>query len=943
MKKIGKKRKKCLFELKWKMRVLTWAWVTGLVVTYCLCQWSLGSFKLKNHENEYRGRGYLNRETSAIPPIKSRVSLTSNIKEFNLLSRKQRNKRKRSINGNGKLRQNLTAINWNMGGRNWDKKLLEIQMVIQEFDPDILVISEANMKLALPDELKTVNGYYMILPKTTQIQNHARLVMLVREEIEVKVMEHLMDQEVAAIWVRISARGRKSLILGAMYREHQFIWQNNDVMNESGSPQNQNRRWNLFVENWKRAATNSDVMVLGDLNLDFLTWGVPDGSHLRMVEKVKTQIETLGFSQMVQGVTRTWPGQPDSNLDHCWVNAPGRLISVKNLDRAASDHNLILVVFKTKIKTKNKHQIIKRDRKNLDTNEYVNLIKEIDWSDLLECENLDIMNDMFENRIKGILDIVAPIKVVQVRNNFRKWITQELKEEMRRDKLRQRARETQRQEDWKLYRMARNKCVKSVKTCKETHYQELYRQMETEKTTKGLYRLTRELCKNKSANTPQTFQQDGKLVTKQKEMADLQMTYFTEKILEIQRKIPVSFRNPHRLLQKALEKWEKSNEREVFEFREISLSETISLIQSMSDSSALGHDDIDPIAIKSAARYLAIPLRRIVNFSLKKGKFIQKWKFAKITPILKSSDLDSTCTSAYRPVSVLTSTSKVVERAAQCQLLKYLEDSKQLNASSHAYRKNYSTTTTLMEIVDEIHQGTEDRKMTSLMAIDQSAAFDLVDHELLLQKLELYNVGIVARDWFREYLSWRTQYVTIGTSRSEMKYVKSGVPQGSVIGPLMFALFTNELSEATKEPNCQDESHEDVSRLFGSQCSTCGILTTYADDSTFTVTSNSRQSNCVKLRRNLDEINCFLTDNKLSINVKKTALTECMIQQKKGKTPGVPPSLLVTDQDGNQKLVEDKIYTRILGANVQSNLGWKMHLEGGNKAILQPRENNWVC
>ena len=474
-----------------------------------------------------------------------------------------------------------------------------------------------------------------------------------------------------------------------------------------------------------------------------------------------------------------------------------------------------------------------------------------------------------------------------------------------RDELRQRARVTGSQDDWQTFKTARNKCVKSVKSCKEQYFQDLYRKMETEKTSKGLFGLTKELCGNKNGNTPQTLQ-----------------------------KIPVSYRNPHRYLLKALENWEKTEEREIFEFREISLAETISIIQSMSDSTVLGHDDIDTITIKVAARYLASPLRRIINFSLKKGKFIQKWKFAKIMPILKSKDLDPTDTSAYRPVSVLTSTSKVVERAAQVQLLKYFEESMQLNASAHAYRRNFSTTTTLMEIIDEIHQGTEEKKISSIMAINQSAAFDSVDHVLLLQKLELYNVGELARKWIKEYLELRTQYVMIGTGRSLMKRVKSGVPQGSVIGPLMFALFTNELSETVKEPTCQDDSHGDRSRLFGSQCSRCGILTTYADDSTFTVTSKDRQTNWIKLRRNLDEIECFLTDNRLCINVKKMALTECMIQQKKGKTPGIPPYLQVTDLEGRQKLVEDKIYTRILGANIQSNLGWLMHLEGGAKAVL---------
>ena len=362
--------------------------------------------------------------------------------------------------------------------------------------------------------------------------------------------------------------------------------------------------------------------------------------------------------------------------------------------------------------------------------------------------------------------------------------------------------------------------------------------------------------------------------------------------------------------------------------------ETFVIISSMAESTALGHDDIDPVAIKLVGKYLINPLQRIINYSLSKGKFIQRWKFAKVTPRLKSKDLDATSTSSYRPVSVLMMTSKIVERAAQCQLMKFMEDSRQLNPSGHAYRKNMSTMTTLMEIIDEIHQGVEEKKMASIMQVDQSAAFDSVDHFLLLQKLELYNVGPGARKWVQEYLEFRTQYVTIGNGKSRMKPVKKGVPQGSVIGPLLFAIFTNEMSQAMKNPACRDISHLERQTLFGKQCSECGIMTTFADDSTYMITSRTRQRNQINIRRCLDEIECYLNDNKLCINLKKTALMESMIAQKKGKTPGTPPSLVVTGLDGEEKTVRDSVSIRILGANLQSNLSWQMHLEGGEKAVL---------
>ena len=305
-----------------------------------------------------------------------------------------------------------------------------------------------------------------------------------------------------------------------------------------------------------------------------------------------------------------------------------------------------------------------------------------------------------------------------------------------------------------------------------------------------------------------------------------------------------------------------------------------------------------------------------------------------MTPTLKSKNLDTSSTSSYRPVVVLTTISKIIERAAQRQLLEYMEQSLQLNPSNHAYRKHYSTSTTLMEILDEIHQGSEDRCITSLMAIDQSAAFDCVSRELLIQKLERYQIGTDARDWILGYLTFRTQYVVIGTGHSEMRQVDTGVPQGSVIGPLLYAIFMNDLSETVKDPNCTDIAHQDRSTLFGKQCSMCGTVSTYADDSTYAIAGRSRSSNQNKLKRSLDQMEKYLNDNRLVVHLDKTTLSECMIHQKRSKTQGQPPTLLVKDSNGEDKVVKDSNCLRILGANLQSNITWQAHLETREKAVL---------
>ena len=414
----------------------------------------------------------------------------------------------------------------------------------------------------------------------------------------------------------------------------------------------------------------------------------------------------------------------------------------------------------------------------------------------------------------------------------------------------------------------------------------------------------------------------------------MQMQHYIDKVRKIVQKIPISGRDPLRYLKVAMNKWDGKMARPVLEFREITLAETDKLITSLSSSKSFGHDTIDAQGIKDAAPQLLRPIQFLINFSLKNGKFARKWKFSRITPMLKSRECDRMDVSSYRPVSVLPSISKMVERSAQQQILKFLEQTKQLNASNHAYRTNLSTTTTLAEILDQTYENTESRKISNIMAIDSSAAFDCVNHEILLEKMEVYNIGEGVRNWTRQYLEQRTQYVVLGKDESRMSSVTRGVPQGSVIGPLIYAIFTNVTSEIAKKQDCRNQSHNSTENLFGKQCDICGIITLYADDSTYVTGSRKRENNLANLNRVLENMKEFLDDNQLAINMGKTSLIEQMVSQKKAKTRGEPPHLTVDTENGGRKVIRSSTQTRILGANLQENMTWQSHLETGPKAIL---------
>ena len=144
----------------------------------------------------------------------------------------------------------------------------------------------------------------------------------------------------------------------------------------------------------------------------------------------------------------------------------------------------------------------------------------------------------------------------------------------------------------------------------------------------------------------------------------------------------------------------------------------------------------------------------------------------------------------YRPIAILPALSKLVEKVAQSQLTKIVwKQHKMLNNNSHAYREGLGTTTTMIEIAEKLFEAVEVGKISSIMTIDQSAAFDCVPFKILMDKLRLYNLSESAISWIESYLMFRTQFVAIGNAKSRMCPVERGVPQGSVLGPLLFSLF----------------------------------------------------------------------------------------------------------------------------------------------------------
>ena len=203
--------------------------------------------------------------------------------------------------------------------------------------------------------------------------------------------------------------------------------------------------------------------MIGDLNLDFRKWSNPEPGHARMVDRLKSLIETQGFCQIIRGMTRCWPGQPDSQVDHCWTNAPWMVLSHSNEVWSTSDHDLIGVMLCTKERMETNHEIQGRDWKQMDVDRYRNSVKKIDWSDFYLEKYVIILSNMFTERLKQILDREAPVKTKQFRRNYASWMDETLNEmRQRRDLAREKARRTCVDEDWNEFRKIRNKYNKEL-------------------------------------------------------------------------------------------------------------------------------------------------------------------------------------------------------------------------------------------------------------------------------------------------------------------------------------------------------------------------------------------------------------------------------------------------------------------------------------------------
>lgn len=630
----------------------------------------------------------------------------------------------------------LHIVHFNARSLNY-LKLDYVRKIFENSKVDVICVTETWFNNEVSETHYSINGY-KLLQRSRVNRKGGGVAIYCKSYLKTKLLNVSSDPNVEFINVEISNNVNKILI-SCVY---------NPSKSFSVEP---------FFNELKEYAINYDFyFICGDFNVNLLT-------RDRLSEDLCDVVSSVGLEIVNQQLpTRFSPNNTPSLLD-LFLLSDSELLLLYDQISFISDHDLLFCTVNINFNRIDASNVVTyRDYNSID---YLSLYSElslVDWTDCWIDPSVDGKLDIFLSQINNVFERHVPLRSFRVKNNSCPWYTQVVEQSFRhRNRLYNYWKRNPTPLSRVAFTRARNRANLLVRQAKKVYFE---RKLNVSLPTKELWRNVKKLGVHSRSSTVTCLDPD-ELNNFFCENNSLDHNHFNQ--------LPDTSRNC------------------TFSFSVASETDVLSALMSIR-SNAIGEDGLPLKFLKIVLPFIVGSLTHIFNHIITTSTFPKLWKVARVIPIAKTPT--ATCPNDFRPISILPVLAKAFESIMSNQIINYLKTNSLIHPLQSGFREAHSCTTAALKVMDDIRPEYDDGNLTLMCFLDFSKAFDKVDHSILCFKLKNYfGFGCSALKLLGNYLSERFQKVVVGDNVSGLRRIISGVPQGSVLGPLMFSMFVNDI------------------------------------------------------------------------------------------------------------------------------------------------------
>ena len=698
------------------------------------------------------------------------------------------------------------------------------------------------------------------------------------ERKDLKVSFYDQNNEFQSYWIEIYNKNSSNIIVGVFYRHPKKL-------SNTSFSDNLNKTLDTIKNE------NKTIVITGDFNYDLL--------KIDHEPYAKQFIETLynyQYQPCILEPTRIINGNRPSLIDNIFLNTIDNNVVSGNITSPISDHLPNFLVLNN---ASDRIKLAKKEARNYSKFDQEAYNRDVEQIQLLQDIDIDKAFDDFQDKFTNIINKHAPMKFLsknELKWKQKPWINRHIQSLIKEKNRAYRKYISTKKTFWfEKFKALRNLIKKDIFKAKKNYYKKYFQQHQhdSKKVWKGISNL---INKNKKSDSEDIYlTDDGKTYTDQKEVAQKFNKFYTT----VASKLVAKLGEGNNVYQDYLK---NPNKHSIF-MNEIEPDEVRDILQKLDITKSSDIFNVSPRLVKTCATQISNNLTKLFNTSLAQGKFPSKLKTTKVIPIFKADSKMEV--GNYRPISLLPILGKVFEKLVHSRLYSFFEKNKIINDCQYGFQKNKSTEQALIDIQSKIIDAFERKETPCCIFLDFAKAFDTVNHNILLHKLEYYGIRGTQLQWIRSYLTNREQCVQVGNKRSTFLQITCGVPQGSVLGPLLFLIYINDIVKSSKILKFQ---------LFADD--TC-LFYSHRDTKTIESTVNSE----------LTLIYDWLLANKLSLNVKKSNV---LTFRNKSQTDQMMLNLKINEQP-----IEEKISAKYLGILFDNKLTWIHHIDHISKKLIK--------